>query len=813
MAERNFAFRGTPPLPAVAALPYAAALSDGDGASFHIFWDCDMRKHLLGLVLIAGMAGCTSEPEVGPASGTRDVPAQLGRAPMPSADSLAAARGSTSNFAALPDRGELLAYGGVRKVRTSGAYTWHPVAISEAHALNAIGTGRMVLALPGGEAVSLEYQRHEEQPDGNWTWIGTREDGTSAVLTFGEKAVFGSIARDGKQYRIRTDRTGAWVVETDPRLVAADGGRPADGNDTLMPPEGRALMAAASRQAAKSDAAGAPVPGKAGGIIDLLIGYSSTIASELGSQNAAVTLMSNLAAIANTAYANSGVNMRIRLVHAMPVNYADATPNRDALRQLTGYNDETQQRITPNASFNALRAARDQYGADLVAFVRRYREPEQDGCGVAWLLGRNQSSIIAADEEFGYAVVSDGEDPGNDNNVYFCSDFSLAHELGHLMGQAHNRENAQDGGAHTYSYGYREASPSGFFTIMAYPSGDGQSEAPVFASPAVQYAGRPAGTATEDNVRSMNQTMPIVAAFRARVVPVQGADSDFNGDGFSDILWRNASNGRNIIWRSGNGSAQTELGLVSDQNWQVVGDGDFNADGISDILWRNASTGQNTIWRGGDVGAQTGVMTVTDLSWRVVGVGDFNGDGASDILWRNAANGRNVIWRSGNGAAQTDPGTVSDLSWQVVGVGDFNGDGVSDILWRHATTGQNTIWRGGSINSQTAVMTVSDLSWRVVGVGDFNGDGLADILWRNVANGRNVIWRAGNGGAQIDPGTVSDLSWQVAGVADYNGDGVSDILWRHAANGANVIWLAGSISNQAGVMTVADAAWRVMPPS
>ena len=40
---------------------------------------------------------------------------------------------------------------------------------------------------------------------------------------------------------------------------------------------------------------------------------------------------------------------------------------------------------------------------------------------------------------------------------------------------------------------------------------------------------------------------------------------------------------------------------VADQNWKVVGTGDFNGDGKSDILWRNTSTGENAIWNSGDV--------------------------------------------------------------------------------------------------------------------------------------------------------------------------------------------------------------------
>src|SRR5690606_6139152 len=134
-----------------------------------------------------------------------------------------------------------------------------------------------------------------------------------------------------------------------------------------------------------------------------------------------------------------------------------------------------------------------------------------------------------------------------DGNTYFCSDFSLAHELGHLMGQAHNTEDAGGvGGAHTYSYGYREASSTGFYTIMAYPSADTQIEAPYFANPALNYLNRRTGVANaSDNDRSMNQMMPIIAQFRATVVPLPGGvPADFDGDGKSDVLFRNTSNGQ-----------------------------------------------------------------------------------------------------------------------------------------------------------------------------------------------------------------------------------------------------------------------------
>ena len=39
---------------------------------------------------------------------------------------------------------------------------------------------------------------------------------------------------------------------------------------------------------------------------------------------------------------------------------------------------------------------------------------------------------------------------------------------------------------------------------------------------------------------------------------------------------------------------------MADQNWKIAGTGDFNGDGKSDIFWRNTSTGDNAIWKSGD---------------------------------------------------------------------------------------------------------------------------------------------------------------------------------------------------------------------
>ncbi|MCL1634619.1 FG-GAP-like repeat-containing protein [Luteimonas sp. SX5] len=730
--------------------------------------------------------------------------------------SRAAALPASGTFASLPDRGALAAYDRRTKPRISGAYRAYSVRLSEEHALKAARIGGQIkLVAPNGEPVDLAYERHIEHPDGNWTWIGRDASGADAVITFGAKAVFGSIPLDGEEpLRLTMAGGRSWLVETDSdKVVDADhaamraSGKP----DYFIPPK-LAIGAAADKAVAANPQANTSAAAAAAAqtTVDVLLGYTNGFASAYGGQSQAVTRLTNLVDIANQAYVNSAVSARLRLVGTVAVTYTDANDNGIALEKLSGFNDNGP--IPPDPAFAGLRAARNTLGADLVALVRDFRTPENAGCGIAWLIGGDQTPIVQADEPYGYSVVSDGSDVDEgDGNTYFCRDESLAHEFGHNMGQAHNVDDSSSAGAHAYSYGYRESTTNGFYTVMAYRlAGSNQFAIRHFANPAVQYSGRATGVANSaDNARSMNQTMPIIATFRAAVSPTMKRN-DVNGDGRSDLFWRQPSTARFAYWLMNGAAITSAVAFDGSSSYAAVGTGDMDGNGRADIVWHSVS-GQVAISFGQSSGGfSTQVIQTLSAAWRPLGTGDVNADGKTDLFWRNTSTGQFAYWLMNGPTITTATAFPASASYTGLGTGDLDGNGRTDVIWQNSA-GQTSVslaQTSGAFVTQSIV--VIDPQWTFAGTGDVNADGKADLLWRQPNTGRFAYWLMNGSTIAGSASFAAASGLNVVGSGDMDGNGRVDIAWQ-GAGGQVTLWLGQSNGGYVSQSVTTLTGWTPFP--
>ena len=309
---------------------------------------------------------------------------------------------------------------------------------------------------------------------------------------------------------------------------------------------------------------------------------------------------------------------------------------------------------------------------------------------------------------------------------------------------------------------------------------------------------------------------------------------DFNGDGSTDILTRNYSNG-NIytILVENNGTNATLNKIVSGpENWFIMNKSDFNGDGITDILaWNYLDGNLYTLLVNSD-GTETTLNKIENAlspdDWNILESADFNGDEVDDILLQRYSDGNlYTLIVANDGTSATLNKIVSGLSldeWKVIKTADFNDDNIEDVLLQRFSDGNlytAIVNSDGTSATLNKIASGLDYYWKILRLGyfsDFNYDKTTDILLQRVSDGNLYILLLNDEGTnasfkKIASGILED-DWDILQTGYFNDDGITDLLVRRKSDGNLYTLLIESDGDSSTLNKVVNAIpsseWRIV---
>lgn len=279
---------------------------------------------------------------------------------------------------------------------------------------------------------------------------------------------------------------------------------------------------------------------------------------------------------------------------------------------------------------------------------------------------------------------------------------------------------------------------------------------------------------------------------------------DFDGDGDTDLLFRNADTGALRIWLL-DGTAIDEVDdpgtLLAGQ--RIVGNSDYDGDGYADLLLHDASRDELEIRY--LVGGHLAEATTIDLAAgsRVVASADFADEGRANILIHDPATGH--LDRL-NAEGEITPQRPIPIGATPVAGLDLRDDGTPELLYRSAGAVIAHALTGAAANDVLTGYIFSSLT-RFPAACSLPGPGQDAVLTSNVFSSHHRTGFAQPTlvltSAAIYNASSTLLRSPIIGAGDFDADGSCDLAVE-ASGGA--LWLLLLDGNQV------HFGWQIDPP-
>jgi hypothetical protein len=320
----------------------------------------------------------------------------------------------------------------------------------------------------------------------------------------------------------------------------------------------------------------------------------------------------------------------------------------------------------------------------------------------------------------------------------------------------------------------------------------------------------------------------------------KGINSDYNGDGYCDVIVGASGyddHGAAFVYygsAEGQGSYWAEEGTQSSEYFggSVSSAGDVNGDGYADALigaprYENGKNDESAAFV--YYGSASGLGNIPDWSVEsnqdspgfagcVSSAGDVNGDGYSDIIigasnYNNGTPSEGAVlgyYGSASGLSSShdwivdSAGAYNVFGSRISSAGDVNGDGYSEVIVSEE-------WYSGDQNEEGAVylyygsssglcllpgwtaegnQAYARLGYAIPSAGDVNGDGYSDVILGGSGNDNDqpnegiiFVYYGSSAGLNLTAGWTGEgnedglrLGESASSAGDINNDGYHDII-------------------------------------